>query len=262
MQQIGDLHWYICLKSAPKISAICTAFHGEQKLTERYHTMGWAILLFHYIAEMVVDDIVLPIHPGFVGVFPPRSNILIRYRGKSMHRYAHFSLQGGRGGEIPISTMSDLGKDFKKMDSAAELAIRTNATNPERTSMILWDILWQLAEKTPSSTSQKLILHPALRCARELIELRLSENIWIEELAKECNLSHRQLSNLFRAHLGMTVSGYLRSRRVERAKQLLTQTTQPIKRIAADVGIPDLHAFNKVIRRELGKPPRQIRRKG
>jgi len=40
---------------------------------------------------------------------------------------------------------------------------------------------------------------------------------------------------------------------------LLVYSTLPVKVIASEVGIPDLHLFNKTIRRELGHSPRAIR---
>jgi transcriptional regulator GlxA family with amidase domain len=47
---------------------------------------------------------------------------------------------------------------------------------------------------------------------------------------------------------------------VERARHLLLNSTLPIKVIAREVGIPDPHLFNKIIRRELGKAPREVRK--
>ena len=47
---------------------------------------------------------------------------------------------------------------------------------------------------------------------------------------------------------------------MERARYLLEHSTMPIKAIARDVGIPDLHLFNKTVRRELGKSPREVRK--
>jgi transcriptional regulator GlxA family with amidase domain len=55
------------------------------------------------------------------------------------------------------------------------------------------------------------------------------------------------------------VVAYLRRRRLARAEHLMRRTTLPIPAIAASVSIPDLQAFNKSCRRELGASPRSER---
>ena len=57
----------------------------------------------------------------------------------------------------------------------------------------------------------------------------------------------------------MTVEGYIRQRRVERALHLLAHTTLTVKTIAGEVGLPDLHFFNKTIRAAAGLSPREYR---
>src|ERR671928_57638 len=61
------------------------------------------------------------------------------------------------------------------------------------------------------------------------------------------------------AETGNTVVGYIRHRRLERARHLLRESTLSIPAIAAAVGIRDLQAFNKACRRELGASPRAVR---
>jgi hypothetical protein len=63
----------------------------------------------------------------------------------------------------------------------------------------------------------------------------------------------------FRAETGVPVVGYIRQRRMARARHLLIATTMSIPAIAASIGITDLQAFNKACRRELGASPRAIR---
>jgi transcriptional regulator GlxA family with amidase domain len=51
----------------------------------------------------------------------------------------------------------------------------------------------------------------------------------------------------------------VRRRRAERASDLLAHTAMPIARIAQQVGVPDLHAFNRLLRLVTGRSPRRIR---
>jgi len=78
----------------------------------------------------------------------------------------------------------------------------------------------------------------------------------VPEIAAATGFSHNHLTRLFRAETGDTVVGYLRRRRLDRARHLLRETTMAIPAIAASVGIADLQAFNKACRRELA--PRRV----
>jgi transcriptional regulator GlxA family with amidase domain len=81
----------------------------------------------------------------------------------------------------------------------------------------------------------------------------------VASLAQQLDISHNHLTRLFQAEAKTSVVGYIRQRRMERAQHLLTQTTLPIKVIATQVGMRDLHAFNKTVRREFGVSPRSLR---
>jgi len=98
--------------------------------------------------------------------------------------------------------------------------------------------------------------------ARRLIELRLSEPLTVAAIADEVSLSQSQLTRLFRNEVGSSPRQYLLSRRVERARYLLIHTTRPIKAIAREVGIGDLHQFNKTLRRTINIAPRELRQRG
>jgi transcriptional regulator GlxA family with amidase domain len=123
-----------------------------------------------------------------------------------------------------------------------------------RAEVRLWDILWQLV------SAQTRAGHPAVAEAQRLIELRLGEVIYVTDLAKAAGLSQNHLTRLFAAQTGKTVAAYIRDRRVERAAHLLRHSTLPIKAIASEVGIPDLHLFNKSLRAAYGTAPRRLRR--
>jgi AraC-like DNA-binding protein len=101
-------------------------------------------------------------------------------------------------------------------------------------------------------------LHPALRKTVQIIEARLEGTIVIPDLAREVGMSHNHLIRLFRAKFKTTIEGYIRDRRIKRALNLLRYSTATVKSIAAEVGLPDLHQFNKAIRRECGRSPRAI----
>jgi transcriptional regulator GlxA family with amidase domain len=54
---------------------------------------------------------------------------------------------------------------------------------------------------------------------------------------------------------------YVRHRRLEAAYSMLTKTRLPIILIAADVGIPNLAHFNRLMHKQYGGSPRELRRR-
>jgi len=72
-------------------------------------------------------------------------------------------------------------------------------------------------------------------------------------------ISYTHLAYLFQKTLGMTISQYVRRRRIERAGHLLRFSSLSIKAIAAQIGCEDLHVFNKMVRKELSQSPTEVR---
>lgn len=233
--------------------------HGLQR-REKYCMQDlWCVHLYRYHATLRINGEVFPIQPGSISVTPPGALLEYSYRGLSVHAYAHFRLPLKQS-EICVPAMQSWGEEFAALSRSFEQAIAAFSTQPARATAQLWDVLWQLTEYSETPALSESSLHPAVAQAVRIIELRLAEPISIAELAHQVDLSHNHLTRLFQAQIGTSVAAYIRKRRMQRAQHLLTQTTLPIKVIAAQVGISDLHAFNKMVRRELGKPPRALRR--
>ena len=117
--------------------------------------------------------------------------------------------------------------------------------------------MWRIAHLAP--TAERPGPHPAVSTAIAYIESRLATPLTVPDVARVAGVSHNHLTRLFRAAIGDTVVGYIRSRRLDRAQHLLRASTLSVSAVAASVGIPDLHAFNKACRREFGASPRALR---
>jgi AraC-like DNA-binding protein len=233
--------------------------HGHPNRRERYCMQDlWCVHLYRYDASLRIDGEVFPIHPGSISVTPPDAQLEYLYRGRSVHAYAHFTMERGGGDEL-IPAMQNWGSDFPALNRDFELAVGCFSTQPSRATARLWDILWQLVEYSQAPGTPETRGHPTVAEARKMIELRLGEPIGVASLAQQLDISHNHLTRLFQAEVNTSVVGYIRQRRMERAQHLLTQTTLPIKVIAAQVGMHDLHALNKTVRREFGVSPRALR---
>jgi AraC-like DNA-binding protein len=233
--------------------------HGPNEV-KRYRFEGlWILHLYLYTGRVVIDGVEFPIRPGYASLMPPGATSETYFPTLSRHLFAHFTLPATKKNLVSIPVMQDLGAEFLSIHEAFEQALGYAAAHPLRAEVRLWDILWQLAEKSVVPAANPLRGHPAVQETLERIERGLAEPLRVADLATAVNLSHNHLTRLFHAATGMTVIAYIQSRRLQRARHLLLHSTLPIKAIAAEVGIHDLHHFNKIIRATLGAAPRKVR---
>jgi len=243
--------------------------HGRRRRrTERYRNLGtWCVHLYRYHADLRVDGEWYEIRPGRATLLPPNAELEFRYRGNSTHACVHFSLLPYQPDEPPalvqIPLMQELGPIFAPLNLQLEQVIATYAGKPRRASIGVLELLWRLSElRDPAgenSASTPTLVPNVVKLAIKRIELTLSEPVYVKDLARELGFSHAHLTRLFHAATGSTIAAHIARRRAERAAELLMHTNVPIKTVAAQVGLPDLHQFNKTIRRLLGDSPRAIR---
>lgn len=81
----------------------------------------------------------------------------------------------------------------------------------------------------------------------------------VAELADLCDLSTRHFFRMFRASTGTTLAEYASTRRIDRAKQLLSAPKPPIKEIAWRCGFDTAAAFSAAFRKTVGITPKQFR---
>ncbi|MBS7537496.1 GlxA family transcriptional regulator [Ancylobacter lacus] len=93
----------------------------------------------------------------------------------------------------------------------------------------------------------------------QTMQRHLETPVSVAELAEVAGLSPRQLERLFNQHLGMTPARYYLSLRVDRARELLIYTNQPILEIAVAVGFASTSHLGQWFRRLYGMRPRELR---
>lgn len=241
---------------------MATTSHDSERNADNYVVHSYAIHFYKHEATLTIGDARFEITPGSVGVIPPGVSHEYQPRGRSEHLYAHFSLREQSGDTVPVLALQDLGPDFSSFVERFEHAVHVFRTRPAQAEARVWDILWELSERTTRKELRQSRRHVALDRACRVIQTRLSESLSLADLAGPAGVSPAHLTRLFRAELGLTATDYLRRCRLERALHLLTRSEVPIKEVACEVGIPDLHAFNKVVRRGYGLSPRELRSRG
>ena len=85
------------------------------------------------------------------------------------------------------------------------------------------------------------------------------ENISLNRVAKEVNISANYLSAVFSQEMGITFVEYLTTKRMERARELLRLTDKRSGEVAAEVGYKDPHYFSFLFKKTQGCTPRDYR---
>lgn len=94
------------------------------------------------------------------------------------------------------------------------------------------------------------------------MEEHLSEPLQINDLCAIFSLSLKKIYNTVRHATGLSPKSYLTKLRIEKAKEALLLTDQPLPKISESVGIEDYNYFIKVFKKSTGLTPMAFRKKG
>ncbi len=171
------------------------------------------------------------------------------YCDPDLHRIEHRL----RKADVPLS-MLDMKKSFSETRIVAPALLQAYLR-------ILGIAAQQLALRMTAhlahpSTSLPQIVERACRAIRRRA---LTEDLHLEEVARECGVSASHLSRIFHHAAGLTFREYVARWRVEHAQRLLIASDQSITGIAYQSGFQSLSQFNRVFRAVYGKSPRQMR---
>jgi transcriptional regulator GlxA family with amidase domain len=92
-----------------------------------------------------------------------------------------------------------------------------------------------------------------------VMEMNLEQPLPRTELAKQAGISLRQLERLFHAHVGHGIHQHYRWLRLERARQLLRETSLPVLDVALATGFSSASQFSRAYGQTFGEPPSRTR---
>jgi len=90
---------------------------------------------------------------------------------------------------------------------------------------------------------------------RQYIDLHIEEPIRLLDLAKAAGLSRMHFAAQFRAYTGISPSAFVRTRRIQRAKELLGDPRRTLADVALSVGFRTQAHFTTVFHRFVGDTP-------
>ncbi len=98
------------------------------------------------------------------------------------------------------------------------------------------------------------------RSVVEFIEANLDQALDLTAMAAEVNLSAGTFARHFKRSVGVAPYAYVMERRLDRARRLLTETSKPVKEIAATCGFTDQAHLTRLFARRHGTTPSAFRR--
>ncbi|MET0422736.1 MAG: AraC family transcriptional regulator [Actinoplanes sp.] len=103
------------------------------------------------------------------------------------------------------------------------------------------------------------MIDPRLQEVLDFVHANPGRRPSLDEAASIAGLAPPTLSRLFTRQLGLSFRQYVLQARLERARQLLSETTMTIGQIARALGYPDVFLFSRQFSRQFGAPPSSLR---
>lgn len=120
--------------------------------------------------------------------------------------------------------------------------------NDEILVLKLKEIILLLSQTQDAETIQVILsqlFSPAAYTFKQIIEANLFEQVGVEDLAQKNNLSVSSFKREFKKLYDDSPANYIRTKRLERAAELLLASNERITDIAFDCGFNDLANFTK-----------------
>jgi AraC-like DNA-binding protein len=214
----------------------------------------WTLTLYEHDGEILVNNRLIEYRAGNVGLIVPGTRVEFP-RLAAGQRACQLTFGLVRRKEtVIIPAIYDLGARTETVREDFQQSMDWLHRSIMRGLACAFNTLWLMA-KPPGSMQKSDLVYEA----EAIIMARLHERIDIEKLAAELGLSHSHMLRLFREAHNSTIQEFIRTKRTDIARQMITQTDESLKAIATKVGIPDLQAFNKIIRVATGLSPRALR---
>lgn len=110
------------------------------------------------------------------------------------------------------------------------------------------------------STDMMAVDDPVVAASLRFIRDHAQRPIDVIDVAEKVGLSRRSLETKFARMIGRTPAKEIRRVRIERAKKLLAETTDPITHIVFATGFNSRQVFSSIFHRETGLTPTAFRR--
>lgn len=119
--------------------------------------------------------------------------------------------------------------------------------------------LYDLLPSILFDSAIRIVYDPLANKLAQYIEANLRDDLSVSSLCDRFHISANRLYNTFRKNFDRTVSDYITDQRLKRAKEMLTDSDEPVYIIAESVGISNYTYFCKLFKKRSGCTPVQFR---
>jgi AraC-like DNA-binding protein len=119
----------------------------------------------------------------------------------------------------------------------------------------------QISEQTYDSPSYNTKYSKPIRECMDYIYYHLHYKLTLQELASQVSLSPNYLAILFKKEKGTTIQEYIRSKRIEAAKNMLLYSNYTQTEIGQFLAFSSSSHFIKVFKEQVGLTPKQYQKK-
>ena len=95
--------------------------------------------------------------------------------------------------------------------------------------------------------------------AQLYIEEHYAKDLMLDEVSRELQISPYYFSKLFKKRTGSNFIEYVTSVRMEKAKELLRNSSKSIKEICREVGYADANYFSRTFKKNVGVSPSEYK---
>lgn len=183
-------------------------------------------------------------------------------RGRVRASIQHFRVEGD--GDGPFATLADQQRGFRvtQGDPSDWLKRCVDRLQLAEGPVRIWLLAVILAEggllaATGGTAGDTRI---DLGSLREWTRTQLAKSPRVPDLAARVGLSPSRFRAVFKTEHGISAGAFLRAIRTAEAQRLLAETQEPIKAVAARIGLSDTVVFCRTFKRGTGQTPARFRR--
>ncbi|MBQ7799045.1 MAG: AraC family transcriptional regulator [Oscillospiraceae bacterium] len=159
--------------------------------------------------------------------------------------------------ENPVKNVKNIGH---ALSSIFEGIYQLSLSRDQHDKLSVISLLYQFFSVLTSDNATKASVDYDEEAIR-LIDYNYDKNISVESIADRLFINKSYLSRLFKSQKGITPKEYLIKKRLDRAADLLTNSTVSVNTIAASVGLSDPLYFSRIFKKYTGLSPSEYRQR-